>query len=54
VTADRGRLWFRAAAAGALCVHAALLLGTTGLVGGADLLPHLRLIEDMGREQELR
>jgi hypothetical protein len=36
---------FRACAAGALALHAALLLATPGLRGGADLVPHLRLIE---------
>jgi len=45
---------FRFGAAGALLVHAALLLATPGLFGGADLLPHLRLIEDMDRDPAIR
>ncbi|HVN36952.1 MAG TPA: hypothetical protein VMW19_02105 [Myxococcota bacterium] len=41
---------FRASAAAALALHAALLVGRPGLHGGGDLRPHLRLIELM-REQ---
>jgi hypothetical protein len=47
------RLW-RVGFAGALAVHAWLLFGRPGLWGGADLLPHLRLIELMGEAPALR
>jgi hypothetical protein len=46
-------LW-RASFAGALTLHAWLLFGRPGLFGGADLLPHLRLIELMGQSPALR
>jgi hypothetical protein len=45
--AERGTLLFRGCAAGALALHAALLLRIDGLQGGADLQPHLRLIQLM-------
>jgi hypothetical protein len=45
---------FQACAGLALALHAALLLATPGLVGGADLVPHLRLIEWMGEAPALR
>ncbi len=41
-------------AAGILLVHAALLRALPGLAGGADLLPHLRLIQLMAPEPALR
>jgi len=45
--AGRGELVFRASAAGALSLHALLLLRVGGIHGGADLQAHLRLIELM-------
>jgi hypothetical protein len=45
---------FRASAAAALCLHAWLLFGDPALSGGADLVPHLRLIEQMGEAPGLR
>jgi hypothetical protein len=45
---------FRAAAAGALALHGALLLSRDGIVGGADLRPHLNLIEQLSVEPALR
>jgi hypothetical protein len=50
VTAERGDSWFRVSAAGALAVHAVLLLRMDGLHGGADLLPHLRLFRAMAED----
>jgi hypothetical protein len=47
VTSPAQRL-FWASAAGALALHAAILLGADGLQGGADLRPHLRLVDLMG------
>jgi hypothetical protein len=41
-------------AAGALALHAALLAATDGIHGGADLRPHLRLVEQMAAEASLR
>ncbi len=35
-------------------MHAALLRALPGLAGGADLLPHLRLIQLMAEEPALR
>jgi hypothetical protein len=52
--ADRGTLLFRWSAAGALALHAALLLGEGGIHGGADLRPHLRLIQLMSEAPALR
>jgi len=49
---DSGLFW--GCAAGALALHAALLLSTSGVRGGADLLPHLWLIERMGEVPALR
>ncbi len=49
-----GRRWFFACAAFALALHAALLLAASGLQGGADLLPHLRLIQLMGEAPGIR
>jgi len=52
--ADRGARLFRWSAAGALALHAALLLGIDGIQGGADLRPHLRLIQLMGEAPAVR
>jgi hypothetical protein len=52
--ADRGTLLFRWSAAGALALHAVLLLGGGEIQGGADLRPHLRLIQLMGEAPALR
>ncbi len=49
-----GRRWFFACAGFALAIHATLLLAADGLQGGADLLPHLRLIQLMGAEPAIR
>lgn len=49
-----GRSVFRVSAAGALALHALLLLWTDGLQGGADMKPHLRLIQQMGESVALR
>lgn len=49
-----GTLLFRASAAAALALHAALLLLRPGLHGGGDLRPHLRLIQWMAEEPGLR
>lgn len=38
----------------ALALHAYMLFGQDGLWGGADLLPHLRLIQQMAEEPALR
>jgi hypothetical protein len=51
---DRGKRLFRFSAAGALAIHAALLLGVDGIQGGADLRPHLRLIQLMGEAPAVR
>ncbi|UCE85209.1 MAG: hypothetical protein JSU66_12780, partial [Deltaproteobacteria bacterium] len=45
---------FWACALLALGVHAALLLRTAELRGGADLVPHLRLIQWMAESPALR
>jgi len=50
----RSTLLFRISAAGALALHAALLLTTEGIHGGADLRPHLRLLQQMAEEPALR
>ncbi len=50
----RGSRLFWASAAGALLLHAALLFGSGELRGGADLKPHLRLIQLMREEPALR
>ena len=47
-------LWFWGSAAAALGLHALLLFGGDGLRGGADLRPHLRLIQLMGEAPALR
>jgi hypothetical protein len=52
--ADRDTLLFRWSAAGALALHAVLLLAGSDLQGGADLRPHLRLIQLMGEDPGLR
>jgi hypothetical protein len=52
--ADRGTLLFRWSAAGALALHAALLLDGGDIQGGADLRPHLRLIQLMSEAPALR
>lgn len=52
--ADRGTLLFRWSAAGALALHAVLLLGEGDIQGGADLRPHLRLIQLMNEAPALR
>jgi hypothetical protein len=49
----RGDRLFHASAATALLVHAGLLL-RPGLEGGADLLPHLRLMQQMAEAPGLR
>jgi hypothetical protein len=49
-----GRRWFYACAAFALALQALLLFGSPGLRGGADLLPHLRLMQMMGTDPALR
>jgi hypothetical protein len=49
-----GRRIFWASAGAALAIHAVLLLGDGELRGGADLKPHLRLIQLMGEEPALR
>jgi hypothetical protein len=54
VTRRAGGLWFWGSAAGALGIHALLLFGGEGLRGGADLQPHLRLIQLMGDAPALR
>jgi hypothetical protein len=54
VTRRAGGLWFWGSAAGALGLHALLLFGGEGLRGGADLQPHLRLIQLMGDAPALR
>jgi hypothetical protein len=53
-SADRGTLLFRWSAAGALALHAVLLLGGGDIQGGADLRPHLRLIQLMNEAPALR
>lgn len=45
---------FQLSAAGALGLHAWLLLATDGIHGGADLRPHLRLLEQMAEDPALR
>jgi len=47
-------LLFRLSAAGALALHATLLFGTDGIYGGADLRPHLRLLQQMAEDPALR
>jgi hypothetical protein len=49
-----GRALFRASAAAALLLHAALLLAGDGVRGGGDLVPHLRLIQRMAEAPALR
>ena len=49
-----GGALFRASAAGALALHAAILLWTDGLQGGGDMKPHLRLVQLMAEEPGLR
>jgi hypothetical protein len=51
---DRGKRLFHFSAAGALALHAALLLDIDGIQGGADLRPHLRLIQMMGEAPAVR
>jgi hypothetical protein len=54
-TGPAGSVWlFRACAALALTLPTLLALGNPELQGGADLLPHLRLIELMGEHPALR
>ncbi len=48
------RRLFRASAGAALGLHAWLLFAEPGLAGGADLVPHLRLIQQMGEAPALR
>ena len=48
------RALFRASAATALALHAALLLARPGLHGGGDLYPHLRLVQEMAEQPSLR
>lgn len=49
-----GRGSFLACAGFALALHAALLLAAPRLQGGADLLPHLRLIQQMAADPAIR
>lgn len=49
-----GRRCFFACAAFALALQALLLFGSPGLRGGADLLPHLRLVQMMGTDPALQ
>ncbi len=46
--------FFPATAAAVIALHAILLFASPGLHGGADLLPHLRMVELMGLEPALR
>ncbi len=48
-----GRRWFLLSALAALGLHALLLFGVDGLQAGADLKPHLRLIQETAREPGL-
>ena len=48
------RRLFLASAGAALALHAGLLFAEPGLAGGADLVPHLRLIQQMGEAPGLR
>jgi hypothetical protein len=50
----RSAQWFRISAAGALALHATLLLATDGIHGGGDLRPHLRLLQQMAEDPALR
>jgi hypothetical protein len=52
--AGEDRRLFTASAAAALGLHAWLLFSDPALAGGADLVPHLRLIEEMGEAPGLR
>ncbi len=52
--APQDRRLFLASAGAALCLHAWLLFADADLAGGADLVPHLRLIEQMGERPGLR
>jgi hypothetical protein len=55
VEAEAGdRRLFLASAGAALCLHGWLLFSEPGLSGGADLVPHLRLVEQMGEAPALR
>lgn len=45
---------FRLSAACALALHATLLFATEGIHGGADLRPHLRLLQQMAEDPALR
>ncbi len=47
-------LMFRLSAAGALALHATLPFATEGIHGGADLRPHLRLLQQMAEDPALR
>ncbi len=49
-----GARLFRLSAAGALALHAILLFATEGIHGGADLRPHLRLLQQMAEDPALR
>jgi len=51
---DRSTRLFRLSAAGALALHATLLFATDGIHGGADLRPHLRLMQQMAEDPALR
>jgi hypothetical protein len=50
----RDRRLFHLSAGAALGLHAWLLFADPGLSGGADLVPHLRLVEQMGAAPGLR
>ena len=54
MTRRAGGLWFWGSATAAIAFHALLLFGPDGLRGGADLRPHLRLIQLMGEAPALR
>jgi hypothetical protein len=49
-----GAALFRWSAAAALALHAALLLSSDGVRGGADLKPHLRLVQQMAEDPGIR
>jgi hypothetical protein len=50
----QGASLFRWSAGAALTLHATLLLTTRGVHGGADLTPHLRLIQHMAEDPAIR
>jgi hypothetical protein len=52
--AAAGDRLFQASAAAALLLHAGVLASGHGLIGGADLQPHLRLMQQMAEQPALR